>query len=585
MNGLAKVLLPPNNYFSVEQIQVIKASGNLNVVAGPGSGKTTVLTAKLLSLLNAQKHESKGICCITHTNVAVEEIKARIISSGSREIQYPNFIGTIQSFFDHFFSRKAFGILLPGKKIRVLDDEEYRIIFSKKFKNLVPWWTVDAPNPATKNARLIIEKNGVFYFENDGKPSYRKSINAALIHLFKNGIVNNVQMTELAEWYIAKNSDKLSTAFSERFQYLILDEAQDTNNKQYQLLNKLVKTSEIEFQKFGDPYQSLYTIFGNENLDTWLPYSEQKSNKTPTIEIAETARFGPNIAKLVKDVCFEDYTNFHSSRKQNPFHNYFLTFETGNELKEKYQTLINYCKNINTKYDSCLKKDSLVAPLHNDLKKYFKDYEKPQKYVHINEDPYKRLFHYAISQFAFLNGVSIEEQLTVIRENVDLKVSFVELISKLQNSFQDKRNLELLIEKFLPAKSKIDVKKITESFIFNVSHDRTTFVRNSQVNDKLCLSTIHSIKGETHRSTFLLLDSQMNIGQNNSFLETLFPFLIGNRVQYQDKENKKIYKDYLKLAYVALSRPSYLAGVAIPSHLLDDQKKKNLIAYGWEEAK
>lgn len=72
---IERILLPAGERFSLEQMKAIIAGGNINVVAGPGSGKTTILAAKLISLLTKQKRGDKGICCITHTNIAVKEIK------------------------------------------------------------------------------------------------------------------------------------------------------------------------------------------------------------------------------------------------------------------------------------------------------------------------------------------------------------------------------------------------------------------------------------------------------------------------------------------------------------------------------
>ncbi|WP_239085617.1 UvrD-helicase domain-containing protein [Lacticaseibacillus paracasei] len=69
-------------HFTAEQREVIQAIGRIDVVAGPGSGKTTVLAAKVLRLLTTRNYEDKGICCITHTNVAVKEILARLKLAG-----------------------------------------------------------------------------------------------------------------------------------------------------------------------------------------------------------------------------------------------------------------------------------------------------------------------------------------------------------------------------------------------------------------------------------------------------------------------------------------------------------------------
>ncbi|MRH42068.1 AAA family ATPase [Aquibacillus halophilus] len=74
---LESKLLPKDCNFSDEQREVIYSNACANVVAGPGSGKTTVLIAKIALTLSQMKSQvnasEKGICIITHTNVAVDK--------------------------------------------------------------------------------------------------------------------------------------------------------------------------------------------------------------------------------------------------------------------------------------------------------------------------------------------------------------------------------------------------------------------------------------------------------------------------------------------------------------------------------
>ena len=104
---IEKRLLPEGCHFSDEQQAVIFEDDSMDVVAGPGSGKTTVLTARIKILLEQIKESRKGICVLTHTNVAVDEIKESLKKLGVEEIKNPHFIGTIQDFFNTFFAKKA----------------------------------------------------------------------------------------------------------------------------------------------------------------------------------------------------------------------------------------------------------------------------------------------------------------------------------------------------------------------------------------------------------------------------------------------------------------------------------------------
>lgn len=126
-------LLPMGCHFSEEQQSVIFENNDMDVVAGPGTGKTTVLTARIKVLLEQLKGSGQGICVLTHTNVAVDEIKSSLKKLGVEEIKNPHFIGTIQDFFNTFFAKKAFHLILGDKQMRVLDDDLFQERFNKQF--------------------------------------------------------------------------------------------------------------------------------------------------------------------------------------------------------------------------------------------------------------------------------------------------------------------------------------------------------------------------------------------------------------------------------------------------------------------
>ena len=127
--------------FFDQQKAAILADGSVNVVAGPGSGKTTVLIAKYALLLKQKIDSNQGICLITHTNVAVDEIKMGLKKIGITNVEYPNFIGTIQEFFNSFFAKKAFPTAVQSEKnFRVVDDDVYREKFDELFQQYKPEW-------------------------------------------------------------------------------------------------------------------------------------------------------------------------------------------------------------------------------------------------------------------------------------------------------------------------------------------------------------------------------------------------------------------------------------------------------------
>ena len=100
-----KLLLSEGAHFLNDAREVIRCWESTDVLACPGSGKTTVLLAKLKLLADRMPFEDgSGICVLSHTNVAVNEIKEKLPAYNDKLLNYPNYIGTIQSFVDKYIT-------------------------------------------------------------------------------------------------------------------------------------------------------------------------------------------------------------------------------------------------------------------------------------------------------------------------------------------------------------------------------------------------------------------------------------------------------------------------------------------------
>lgn len=102
------ILLKGKKPFDSTKVNIIKVDSSCYVQACPGSGKTTTLLAKLIILANKMPlPEGKGICVLTHTNVAIDEIKAKLGTKADVLFRYPNFFGTIQTFLHKYVTAAA----------------------------------------------------------------------------------------------------------------------------------------------------------------------------------------------------------------------------------------------------------------------------------------------------------------------------------------------------------------------------------------------------------------------------------------------------------------------------------------------
>ncbi|MGT3289619.1 UvrD-helicase domain-containing protein [Yersinia enterocolitica] len=119
-----------------ERRKILDFWGNCNILACPGSGKSTVLLTKLILLSKKMPLKGgAGICVLTHTNVAIDEIKDKIGNKAEVLFSYPNFFGTIQSFIGKFVLKKALYHFYKSK-VTVVDTENHNKKLLIKFLHL-----------------------------------------------------------------------------------------------------------------------------------------------------------------------------------------------------------------------------------------------------------------------------------------------------------------------------------------------------------------------------------------------------------------------------------------------------------------
>lgn len=605
LESIEKSLLPEGCHFSEEQKLVIFEDNSMDVVAGPGTGKTTVLVARIKILLEKMKDSSEGICVLTHTNVAVDEIKSSLRKLGVEEVKSPHFIGTIQDFFNTFFAKKAFHLILGDKKMRVLDDDVFRERFNEQFRkyyeNLITKKDAEKvpdnlPNPSGK-----IDK---WNFSQGSKPvkiestvgrknnKYNRAFNSSIEKLFKVGIITNHCCLEMSRWYIEQYQKKLSSIISKRFSHLLLDEAQDTSKLQFDLIFSLFDDQNVVIQKFGDPYQAIYNIWGGDSELAW------KIDSSKEKRISKTSRFGHSIATIVKNVCIEKYDDLSSDSKHDSFPPYFIIYDDGTDLLEKYKRLIDKLEKEDCCFRSSKKSKIIVSVKHDDLKNTFGErYQRviSKKIAQTNDlDLFSGVFLKQLSRKVegdFEDGLKMDNRLKIFRMIKELRFGTGEnIITDLKNLLGELNLNELLLE------NKDDLCNEIKELLQNTFSQSSQILSTEAVKDvdkDIGLGTIHSVKGETHKATLLMLDSKFTVRcgeklRHYPMLELLEKYLRCEYVElstYHDVTKKKEVSKALKLAYVALSRPTHLVCIGIPKTYLDSNSRiadvlKNT---GWQQ--
>lgn len=598
LSSIETNLLPANCKFSEEQKAVIYENNSMDVVAGPGTGKTTVLTARIKMLFEEVKESRKGICVLTHTNVAVDEIKSSLRKLGVDEIKSPHFIGTIQEFFNTFFAKKAFHFLLKDKKMQVFDDDIFREKFHREFDSRKPSYYKEdwnLPNPENREIEWNFDDlKKVASVVGDYGVQYKNAFNKSIISLFNRGIITNKCCLELAKWYIEKHREIFRAVIPKRFSYLLLDEAQDTSTLQFKLISTLFDTQNMTFQKFGDPYQAIYNIWGGDTDLAW------KINSSKKKRISKTSRFANSIVEIVKNVCIEKYDDLKSNSKHSSFPPYFIVYDNGDDLLKKYSLLIGNLETIDEIFQKSQRPKVIVSVKHIDLEKTF-----ATRYKRVISKKVEGINDLDLFSDVLLKELSIgfedsfEDSLNIIQNRIHI----FKIIQELRSGNNDKIIAELnkLLDELISSKGIQTDKDALCTKILKSLQDKFSMVlqtssleaEDSEYQD-IRLATIHSTKGETHKATLLMLDSEFKVDHTNSLpgyhiLQLLKKYLLKDycTLPVDKNDEQKETEKALKLAYVALSRPTHLVCIGIPSNQIENEPTiiQDLLDVGWQQYK
>lgn len=580
-----KVLLPINCRFTDLQRTVINSLGSADVVAGPGSGKTTVLMAKLAGLLEELKGSSRGICVITHTNVAVEEIKVNLKKLGINEVAYPNFIGTIHEFFNYFFTNIAFHKIFINEDIKeyeILDSDQYKKKFEESFNIYKPSnYTYPAPVSIVDNLQMKLsqnEQNGLeVEFIGFCNNFYKSAVHKSFKLLLKRGILRHIDTLSLCEWYINEFEEKILKGFSERFSWVIMDETQDASEFQFSLLNKIIDSTKISYQRYGDPYQALYN---NATENVWKPGDHFIEE-----QLSESTRFGNNIAQVLKTTCVEEYSELNGNPNKYSYKPHLLIFRDKKELIKKYELLVRGIEEKDKEFKQSNKKVSVLAVEHAPLESFKDNYIRVKISKLGSENLLRSMYNEVVKvylinlNYSSAKKISFKDFIKLL--NNELLSEKSTIAKGLKEAFNNSGNIEesYFYDNYLLIAKKLDINIIDDKNIVNqvrgevhkvfLSYNLQNEISQNNKKDEIYFGTVHGVKGETHKAT-MLLDTLIKIKydkewQDFSLFKLIESYLFGTHTnvdEFDGIEKVAIIKA-LKSAYVALSRATHLISVAV----------------------
>lgn len=278
--------------------EVLKDMTSIDVSACPGSGKTTLLVAKLAILANKWTYPTKGICVLSHTNAARDEIEKRIGHSavGRNLMSFPHFIGTIHGFVDQFLALPW--LRSKGYLIRMVNTD---LCLSRRWHYL-SYKTRSGLERNRYSSSVLSIKSPDFKlgqvrwgrsYLGEGSPTYTDMKTACRLTT-EQGYFCYDEMFMWAGDLISRYPNIVGT-ICRRFPILFIDETQDNSEAQSCILNTIFNSDEnpVIRQRFGDENQAIYDFVGAIEASTdKFPLDDRKR------EIPNSHRFCQIIAKL-----------------------------------------------------------------------------------------------------------------------------------------------------------------------------------------------------------------------------------------------------------------------------------------------
>lgn len=285
--------------------EFLKTISSVDVSACPGSGKTTLIVAKLAMLANKWPFRTRGVCVLSHTNVAREVIQHRLRGTivGQRILTYPHFVDTIHGFVNRFLAlpwlhSNGYPVVMidddatTGYRRRILDNREYRTVCAAIERNNR---TKNFADLRICSRDLAFDLKGAQFPGGESTPSYQ----AASKSVCASARAGYFCHDEMFVWASALIGDhpEMTSWLAHRFPLVIIDEMQDTSSLQSRFLaSAFPQLSErVVMQRVGDPNQAIF-----DGSDDSAEASTQSSSQPSrcSISIPNSYRFGTAIAGL-----------------------------------------------------------------------------------------------------------------------------------------------------------------------------------------------------------------------------------------------------------------------------------------------
>ena len=570
MKKAYELLFNKKGSFDIEREKIIKSMESCYIESVPGSGKTTTLVTKLLILADklSKGNYEKGICVLTHTNVGINIIKKKLGKKGDILFNYPNFVGTLQSFIDIYLAIPCYKEKFK-KQVIIIDDNyvdkynESLIIKNWQLKSFIKGTKQNPKNTNIEDIYFNFKEEKFCHGKN--RTLLKEATNDKYKTLYtriEKGILKYNEAIQLGEIYLDKYS-VLKEYFSERFSLVLVDEMQDTKETAFEILETLFDKKKTIVQYIGDSNQNI-----NNGTENW-----NKEESTIKYNMSSSKRFGENIAKFLNIIKNDDKIKGNQEIQDfKPIlflYNEKILLENekngNNIIFDKYIEVIK-SRNLDIKEKPIFKVIGRIGKKRDEENKvsiynYFKNFQSksnPNKDVLFETVKNRNNFQSSTKQIIhriknemnyFLRKNKIEYDLNDILKDDKNKIELHLIIY----NYLKRKNIDELnrrIDNFLEEKieDKIDNRFNFEDKFFCKDEEENVYSKNGI---KLEIDTVNGVKGETHTAT-LYLETFFQKNDVENFFEDFF----------ENKKIKKLAKERNNYLYVGCSRPKYLLCIA-----------------------
>ena len=314
------------------QYQAYKSEHNTVVIAGPGSGKTTVLTLKIMRLLNQSINKPRGLACLTYNNEAVREFKDKLNLMGYKKRQNV-FLGTVHSFciaeiLNVFGQIYNYNITYP---IKIISDNEKKKLFEtiKKEQGYEQKLFKKDDMDRVRNLKIRGKSKVIVTIDRD----ILKVANEYEDRLEKMGMMDYESIINYSTRMIQEH-EYVRKCLSSKFPWILIDEYQDLGKPLHEMILSLFEYTDIKIFAVGDPDQSIYSFSGA--TPNYLLELCNKDN-IEVIELKNNYRSNQDIVDGSETVLNIKRNYNAATRKDEKAQFYFITCEE--DMKQQYE----YC--------------------------------------------------------------------------------------------------------------------------------------------------------------------------------------------------------------------------------------------------